>query len=327
MSLRGEFNGRNVLVTGGTGLIGQPLVRRLLNAGAKVRIVSLDSPRLAPPGVEFLRLDLTHIENAHTAVHNMQDVFHLAGIKGSPAMASQRPASFMYSTLAFNTAMIHAACEAGVERFLYTSSIGVYAPADVMKEDSVWSTFPSPHDRFAGWAKRMGELLLEAHRIEHQWNQVYCVRPANVYGPYDNFDPANAMVIPSLISRALGGESPFVVWGDGSAVRDFLFSEDCAQGMLQVMQKDIREPVNLGSGEGVSIRQLVETLINLLPHHPEVRWDTTRPSGDKCRILDTSLAQSHGISPKTTLQDGLMKTVEWYSGHRAFSEDRHNVFA
>ena len=162
----------------------------------------------------------------------MDIVFNLAGVKGSPAMANERPASFLVPTITFSYNMMEAARREGVERYLYTSSIGVYAPAEYFREDDVWKTFPSPHDRFAGWAKRMGELQAEAYKIEYGWDKISIVRPANVYGPYDNFDPANAMVIPSLIYRALDGEAPLTVWGDGTPIRDFIHARDVARGMM-----------------------------------------------------------------------------------------------
>jgi GDP-L-fucose synthase len=233
------FKGKKILVTGGTGLIGRPLVEMLLEKGAQVRVVSLDDPSRANPGAEFLRLDLTNMDNAMQAADGMDYVFQLAGIKGSPAMTAKKPASFFYPTISFNTNMMEASRRCGVKKYLFTSSIGVYSPAETFHEDDVWKTFPSPNDRFAGWAKRMGELQAEAYQIEYGWEDVYIVRPANIYGPYDNFDPANAMVIPSLVRRALDGENPFVVWGDGSTIRDFLHARDCARGMLTWAQVSV----------------------------------------------------------------------------------------
>ena len=320
------FQGKKILVTGGTGMIGRPLSLKLRNLGAQVRIVSLDDLSLCPPGFEFKQLDLTQFENCMEATRGIDFVFHLAGIKGSPAMAGKKPASFFYPTISFNTNMLEAARRNQVSKYLFTSSVGVYAPADVFFENDVWQTFPSENDRFAGWAKRMGELQLQAYQIEYGWKDLYCVRPANVYGPHDNFDPSNAMVIPSLIHRITSGENPFVVWGDGSAVRDFIFSEDCADGILQVFQSGFSEPVNLGSGTGVSIRELVETLVDIYPEKPELKWDSTKPSGDRVRILNTERAQKLGIRPQTSLREGLQKTLDWYLAHRSSFEKRYNVF-
>ncbi len=320
------FNGKNVLVTGGTGLIGKPLVDLLIGLGACVRIASLDSPQLANPRAEFHQVDLTHVDNCLKVTKDINFVFHLAGIKGSPAMAAQKPASFFYPTICFNTHMLEAARRNKVEKYLFTSTVGVYAPAEVLQEDSVWKSFPSENDRFAGWAKRMGELQLEAYRIEYGWKYLNCVRPANVYGPFDNFDPKNSMVIPALINRALTGENPFIVWGDGSAVRDFIYSEDCARGILQVFEKNPQQPVNLGSGTGISIKELVETLSELMPQKLNVSWDTMKPSGDRMRILDSSRAKSLGFEATTSLRAGLEKTLAWFKDNQNSAGKRYNVF-
>lgn len=318
---------RRVLVTGGTGMIGQRVVQRLLNLGAQVRVASLDSQELANPDSEFIYADLRNFDQCLKVTQGMDDVFHVAGIKGSPAMATQRPASFFYPTVTFNTHMLEAARQNQVERYLFTSSVGVYSPAEKFLETDVWKTFPSSNDRFAGWAKRMGELQLEAYEIEYNWKNLTCVRPANVYGPLDNFDPKNAMVIPSLIRRIFDGENPLSVWGDGSAIRDFIFADDCAEAMIETMENNIKGPVNLGSGSGISIRELVETLIAILPERKlSVVWDTTKPAGDKMRILDMTYAHSQGLRAKTPLREGLMKTIEWYVKHGQSSDQRYNVF-
>jgi GDP-L-fucose synthase len=221
---------------------------------------------------------------------------------------------------------MEAARRAGVERYLFTSSVGVYSPAEVFREDDVWKTFPSPNDRFAGWAKRMGELQAEAYRIEYGWDKVSIVRPANVYGPYDNFDPENAMVVPSLIRRALDGENPLTVWGDGSPVRDFIHARDVARGMMLAVEKGVTEPINLGSGTGVSVRELVELVVANLDPRPEIRWDLTKPSGDAKRLMDTTRAESYGIKPQISFADGLRETIEWYRRHRSEAERRYNAF-
>lgn len=320
------FNHRKVLVTGGTGMIGRYLVELLLERGAKVRIASLDDPSRAHPDAEFMRLDLTDMDACVEACAGMDDVFHLAGIKGSPKMTREKPASFFVPTILFNTHMMDAARRAGVENYLYTSSVGVYAPSSRFFEEDVWKTFPSPNDRFAGWAKRMGELQKEAYEIEYGWKNICVVRPANVYGPYDNFDPENAMVIPSLIHRVSQGENPLVVWGDGSQIRDFIHAKDVARGMLHMMDNRVYEPVNLGSGTGVSIRQIVEIITENWPNKIQVIWDTSKPAGDAVRILDTQRAESHGFKPSINIAEGIREVLGWYQSHGAASQMRYNVF-
>lgn len=320
------FTGRKVLVAGGTGMIGIPLVELLVGQEAKVRVASLDDPSRAHPACEFLRLDLTSFDNCLKACAGMDYVFNLLGVKGSPAVTTTKPASFFVPTLTFDTGMMEAARRQGADGFLFTSSIAVYAPAARFFEDDVWSSFPSPNDRFAGWAKRIGELQAEAYRIEYGWSKVDIVRPANVYGPFDNFDRENAMVVPSLIRRAVEGEDPLRPWGDGSAVRDFIHARDVARGMLLVAERNPGKPVNLGSGEGVAIRDLVGTILAALPARPRVEWDQAKPRGDDRRVLDMGRARALGFEPEVPLRRGVAEVVRWYRDNRAVAAARYDVF-
>jgi len=321
-----NFQNKKVLVTGGTGLIGIPLVEMLIERGAKVRIASLDDPSRAHPQTEFRQVNLTRFDNCMRACENMEIVFHLAGIKGSPAMTREKPASFFIPTISFNTNMMEAARQCGVQRYLFTSTVGVYSPAEIFYEDDVWKTFPSPNDRFAGWAKRMGELQAQAYEIEYGWDKISIVRPANVYGPYDNFDPNNAMVIPSLIKRALDGENPLAVWGDGSPVRDFIHAKDVARGMLLAIDKGVGEAINLGSGTGVKIKDIVDIITGNMEAKPEVIWDTSKPLGDKKRLMDISKAKSIGFEPLISIEQGIKEVMHWYLENQATVEKRYNVF-
>ncbi len=320
------YQNKKVLVTGGTGLIGRPLVEMLIERGASVRIASLDDPSRAHPRAEFMQVNLMYLDKCLEACEGMDYVFQLAGIKGSPAMTAKKPASFFVPTISFNTNMMEAARQCGVQKYLYTSTVGVYAPAEVFYEDDVWKTFPSPNDRFAGWAKRMGELQAEAYQIEYGWKDIAIVRPANVYGPYDNFDPQNAMVIPSLVRRAMDGENPLVVWGDGSPIRDFIHARDVARGMMVVMEKGCGQPVNLGSGVGVTIRRIVEVIVGNLKVKPEVVWDTSKPSGDRKRLMDMSRARSIGFEPQISIEEGICEVMDWYGKNRGEVDKRYNVF-
>ena len=320
------YKNKNVLVTGGTGLIGIPLVKMLIERRAKVKIASLDDSSRAHPKAEFKQVNLMRFKNCMEVCKGMDFVFHLAGIKGSPAMTMKKPASFFVPVISFNTNMMEAARQCGVERYLYTSTVGVYSPAEVFYEDDVWKTFPSENDKFAGWAKRMGELQAEAYKIEYGWNKIAIVRPANVYGHYDNFDPNNAMVIPSLIKRALDGENPLTVWGDGSPIRDFIHAKDVAQGMLLALEKGTGQPLNLGSGIGVSIKEIVEIITKNMKNKPEIVWDTSKPSGDKERLMDISRAKAIGFQPMISIEEGIKKVMDWYQENRDIVNKRYNIF-
>jgi len=317
---------KNVLVTGGTGMIGRYLVDELLKKHCNVTVVSLDEPVGVPKGVKFKKLDLTSFENCVEAVREQDYVFNLIGIKGSPKMSRENPAKFMVPMLMFNTNMMEAAMRAKVKWYLYTSSVGVYHPAEVFKEDDVWKTFPSENDKHPGWAKRIGELQAEAYSIQNGINNISIVRPANVYGKWDNFDPENAMVIPSLINRIVGGESPLVCWGDGTPIRDFVYAGDVAKAMIKMVEEGITEPVNLGSGDGITIKQLAETIRNIYDENIKISWDTNKPKGDAKRIMDTTRAKSYGINNQTSLYDGLKETIKWFLNNKELYKTRNNYF-
>jgi len=309
------YKNKKVLVTGGTGLIGKPLVEMLINKGAKVRIASLDDVSRAHPKAEFKRLDLTKYDNCLEACKDNDYVFHLAGIKGSPKMTQEKPASFFVPTILFNTNMMEAASQTGIKRYLFTSTVGVYSPTEIFHEDDVWKTFPSENDKFAGWAKRMGELQAQAYNIEDGWDKIAIVRPANVYGPYDNFDPENAMVIPSLIKRCLDGENPFSVWGDGSEERDLLYVDDLVNFIELAINKQEKsyELYNVGLGKATSVSSLVKKIKEEAGSNAKIKYDITKPTIKTTLCLDTEKAKRKlEWEPKISLDEGIKKTIDWY---------------
>ena len=319
------YESKNILVTGGTGMIGKPLCKMLVEEGAKVQTVSLDIPREKIKGTTHEKVDLRSIENCMKACKDKDIVFHLAGVKGSPKMTKEKPASFMVPTLQFSINMMEAARIEGVKNYLFTSSVGVYEPAEIFNEENVWKTFPSENDKHAGWAKRICELQAEAYEIQYGWKNISIVRPANVYGPHDNFDDNNAMVIPSLIKRALEQESEYLeVWGDGSPIRDFIYSEDVARGMLKAVEEGVREPINLGSGEGVKIKEIAEIIAETTGK--QIKWLTDKPMGDKKRIMNTKRAKSYGIEAKISVRDGIKETIKWYKDNKNKQDIRYNSF-
>ena len=243
-------------------------------------------------------------------------------------MNIEKPASFMVPTLMFSINMMEAALRQNVSNYLLTSSIGVYAQSSLFKEDSVWKTFPSQNDKFPGWAKRICELQAEAYKIQYDWENISIVRPSNVYGPYDNFDENNAMVIPSLIKKAFKAKDVLKVWGDGSAIRDFIYSKDVARGMMKVIEEEIKGPINLGSGDKTSIKDIVEIIVkNVKDGSLNVEWDTSQPKGDDIKLMDVSLANSFNFKPKVGIQEGLEKTIKWYKKFgEIYNNSRYNPF-
>lgn len=316
------FENKNVLVTGGSGMIGRELVSLLKNRGAKVRIADIKSPD-GVEDVEFIRADLRQFSDCKKIVDGMDYVFNLVGIKCSPKVCSERPADIMGPMLQFNTNMLEAAMQENVEWYLYTSTVGVYQPAEILREDDVWQTQPSKNDWFGGWAKRMGELQCQAYERQYGSGKCSIVRPANVYGPHDNFDPDSSMVVPSLIRKAFSGEK-MEVWGDGSAVRDFIHARDVAEGMIFVVENKVTQPVNLGSGDGVTIKQVAEAVAKIAG--VEVIWDPTKPSGDARRVFDMTRAHSLGFYPKISIEEGIKETVDWYVSNRRIADQGVDAF-
>ena len=320
------FKNKKILVTGGTGMIGIPLVNELIKAGASVTVASLDNKKLSNPNARFLKLDLREKKNCIKVCDNQEIVFHLAGVKGSPLMTNKKPASFLVPTVTFSMNMMESARICGVEKYLFTSSIGVYANAEKFNEDSVWKTFPSKNDRFAGWGKRICELQAEAYKIEYNWNKISIVRPANVYGPYDNFDVRNAMVIPSLIQKAVSSKKILNIWGDGSPVRDFIHAKDVARAMMLVVKKGYTKPLNIGSGTGNKISEIAKIISKNVSNGPlDLKFDKTKPSGDKKRIMDTTRLKKLGFKQEIDLETGLIQTIKWFEKNKK-KFDRYNPF-
>lgn len=304
-----SFVGSNILITGGTGLIGRQVVKILCDAGANVRVVSLDQVNV-DSRAEHVLGDLTEFSLCRELTKDMDFVFHMAGIKGSVEVTKSKPASFFVPLLMFNTNVLEACRLNKVKKIVYTSSIGAYSSAEVFRESE--NLEGPPMDMFPGWAKRMAELQVKAYQEQYGMDNFAVVRPCNVYGPGDNFDPHNAMVIPTLMYRIFNKENPVVVWGDGSAVRDFAYSRDVAEGVIQALHYGTKGGfVNLGSGTGVTIKELVETLHSFLGFNYEL--DASKPSGFPKRVMDISLAKEMiHYNPTTSLLDGLKETWEWF---------------
>ena len=317
-----SFNGKKALVTGGTGLIGREVSRLLLEFGAEVKVVSLDKIDL-DQRIESVQGDLTDLNFCMNQTKGIDYVFHLAGIKGSIEVTKAKPASFFVPLLMFNTNVLEASRRNGIEKLVYTSSIGAYSSAEVFVETE--NRDGPPQDMFPGWAKRMAELQIQAYKEQYGLDWAV-VRPCNVYGPGDNFDPENAMVIPSLMMRIARGENPLTVWGDGSAIRDFAFSTDVAMGTIQALNYGTRgDFVNLGSGVGYTIRQLIETMQEFIDF--EFQFDPTKQAGFPRRIMDISRAKEWvEFDPKVSLREGLEMTWNWFLNNKDEYLSKKNYF-
>jgi len=320
-----DFSGKKVVVTGGTGLIGRAVCHLLAEAGAEIKIISLDRVQLDFKH-ELITGDLRNLDFCVETAKGADYAFHLAGVKGSIEVSKTHLASHFVPTLMMNTNMLEAIHTNRIPKAVYTSSIGAYANAEIFVE-SDYSPASAPMD-FAGWAKRVGELQAEAYRTQYKEDSIAIVRPSNVYGPGDNFDPKNAMVVPSLMYRIHNGESPLRVWGDGTAVRDFVYSEDVAEGIIRAAYFGTDSGfVNLGGGgEGVSVSQLVETLAEITSF--EYEYDISKPSGAPKKLMDINRAKNLlGYKPKTSLKDGLKETWSWFTENQNEYLKRKNYFS
>ena len=319
-----SFAGRSALVTGGTGLIGRQVVDLLVRAGAAVRIVSLDRIVVSDTAAH-VHGDLTSFELCREVTRDMDFVFHLAGIKGSAKVSESHLASHFVPTLMFNANVLEACRLNRVRKVVYTSSIGAYANGEVFKEGEPGNFHDAPMD-FAGWAKRMAELQVHAYKVQYGIDTFSVVRPSNVYGPGDNFDPENAMVVPALMYRIRRKENPLVVWGDGSAIRDLVYSRDVAEGVVLALHHGTKgRYVNLGAGQGYSVRELIETLRSFLDFN--YVFDATKPTGLAKRVMDIALARELiDYRPSTSLADGLKATWEWFVDNEQEYLQKKNYF-
>ena len=286
---------KSALVIGASGVVGTALMKVLGSSKTYFSINGVD-----------IETDMT-IKSNTEIIKDYDHIYHLAGKKGSPQTAKERPADYL-PMLQFDTNIIEAVGKYKPEWFLYTSSIGVYPPMEVYEEDKVWHEVPSENDKIPGYIKRMGELSCYAIRATYGYENISIVRPANIYGPNDNFGK-NSMVIPALIKK--GHEDDVInVWGDGSPTRDFIYCEDVALGMLHMVENKVNHTVNLGSGEGVKISDIANTIGRHFDK--EVKYDKTKPNGDMKRLMSMKRANDFGFTPKTSLNDGIQKTIEWY---------------
>jgi len=305
-----------ILITGASGMIGKYLVDMCLDKGYYVRgtDIRLDDRYLEErywgDNFDFFQADLRDFDRCKVLVDDIDVVFHVAGVKGSPKRAMEQPNDYFTPMLQFNTNMAEAARLQGVDWYVYTSSVGVYSPSDYFVEDDVWKTFPSENDRFAGWAKRIGELQKDVFKVHYGLDNFSIVRPANVYGMYDDFSE-NGMVVPQLVRKAYHDNNDILsVWGDGTPIRDFINAKDVARGILMCYEKKITEPINLGSGDGVRIKDVAEVIAN---HYSQsIDYDTSKPNGDKIRLMDMTRANSYGFYPEVDLETGIKEVIKYY---------------
>ena len=303
-----------ILITGASGMVGKHLVDMCLEKGYYVRgtDIRLDDRYLEErywgDNFDFFQVDLRNFDRCKVLVDDIDVVFQVAGVKGSPKRAAEQPNDYFTPMLQMNTNMAEAARLQGVDWYVYTSTVGVYQPAKVFKEDDVWKTFPSENDKYAGWVKRLGELQLDCFETHYGLKNYSIVRPANIYGEYDEFGEEST-VIASLVKKGYN-DKLLSVWGDGTPIRDFIHAEDVARGILMSYENKITEPINLGSGDGVRIKDIASIVAT--HYGKEIEYDTTKPNGDNKRLMDMTRANSYGFYPEVDLETGIKRVIKYY---------------
>lgn len=310
-----DWEGRRVVVTGGAGFLGSVLTDRLRSAGAQVVVPRRRDCDLTEAGA-VARL----LEEAAPDV-----LFHLAAAVGGIGANRANPGRFFYENMAMGLHVIEQARRYGrLQKLVIVGTTCSYpgeAPVP-LREDDLWNGYPEPTNAPYGIAKRALLVMAQAYRIQYGLNAVYVI-PANLYGPGDNFDPETSHVIPALIRKCVeaadAGAEEIVAWGDGTPTREFLHVRDAARGiMLAAERYDAPEPVNLGTGEEISIRDLLAKIAGLCGYRGRVIWDATKPGGQRRRRLDVTRARALlGFSAEIPLDEGLRQTVAWYRAHAA----------
>lgn len=310
MSKIADIANKKILITGGHGFLGKHVVGQL-----KERGYSKDC--LAVPTHE--EMDFTQPEDCKKAVIGIDVVIHLAGEVGGIGFNRERPGELFYKNLIMGVQLMEEARKSGVRKFVAVGTICAYPKHTPVpfKEEDLWNGYPEETNAPYGLAKKMLLVQSQAYRQQYGFNSIYLL-PTNLYGPGDNFNPDSSHVIPALIRKFYEARQNNVqeveVWGTGSASREFLYVEDAANGIVMAAEKYNKpDPVNLGSGEEIKIKDLVDLIKELVGYKGQIGWDTSRPDGQPRRKLNTDKAKKEfGFIAKTPFKEGLKKEIEWY---------------
>jgi GDP-L-fucose synthase len=310
-----DLSTRRVMVTGGAGFLGQRVVARLRQARCQEIFV--------PRSAEY---DLVQHAAVQRAIRDARPdvIIHLAAVVGGIGANQANPGRFFYDNLMMGVQLIEEARQAGVEKVVAIGTICAYPKFTPIPfhEENLWDGYPEETNAPYGLAKKMLLVQAQAYREQYGYNAVYLL-PVNLYGPGDNFDPNTSHVIPALIRKCVeareAGAEAITVWGDGSPSREFLYVDDAAEGIVLATERyDGSEPVNLGAGVEITVRDLVELIARLTGFQGRVEFDTSKPNGQPRRCLDTSRAADYfGFRARTDFETGLRQTIAWYEQTRA----------
>jgi GDP-L-fucose synthase len=306
------WNGRRVVVTGGAGFMGSRVVDRLRAAGAEVFV---------PRSRDYNLVDGTAVKRLYKDARP-ELVIHAAAVVGGIGANRANPGRFFYENLMMGAQSLEEARLTGVKKFVAVGTICAYPKFTPVpfKEEDLWTGYPEETNAPYGLAKKMLLVQSQAYRQQYGFNSIFLL-PVNLYGPGDNFDPASSHVIPALIRKVVeakrDGKDEIEVWGTGRATREFLYVDDCAEAIVLAAEKyDGPEPVNIGAGFEISIKDLAELIVKLAGFKGRLRWDATKPDGQPRRCLDTSrAAREFGFKASTPFEKGLATTIEWYAAN------------
>lgn len=314
------WTSRRTLVTGGAGFLGSRIVSKLRDRGCE----QIDVPRRATH-------DLRVESNVEALFRELQPnvVIHAAGNVGGIGANRAQPATFFYDNMMMGVLLLEYARRAAVEKFVVVGTICSYPKHTPVpfREEMLWEGYPEETNAPYGLAKKALLVQAQAYREQYGFNAIYLL-PVNLYGPGDNFDPERSHVIPALIKKCLeaqqAGETSITCWGDGSPTREFLYVDDCAEAIVLAAEHyDGPEPVNIGTGNEISIKDLVQTIVRLTGFEGEIRWDTSKPNGQPRRCLNTERAQKlFGFTAATSFEEGLQRTIQWYERTRLAGAER-----
>jgi len=313
------FKDKKILVGGGAGFIGTNLIKRFLALGAdNIRAtIHKKEPTILNKRIEYMKCDLTKKEDCQKVVKGVDYVFMCAANTSGAAVMEKTPLVHVTPNVLMNSLMLEAAYEAKIKKFLWFSSNSVYPVTDYpVKEEEMMKGDLFEKYFCVGWMKRFIEILCEmyATKIKNPM-KVVVVRPANIYGPYDDFEWETSHVIPALIRKAVERHKPIEVWGDGNDIKDFIYIEDLVEGVLLAMEKiETFDPVNIATGKPCTIKEVLNAIL-IADNYQDAKivFNSSKPTMIPKRLIDTSKAKKLlGLEAKTSLIDGIKRTVEWY---------------